>query len=659
MAKTMKEYMTKTRDGYGSGIARPKIDDKAHFELKGQFLKELHDNTFSDSDQEDANEHIEKEVILYYKGLEVPTRQILDSKGAIPTMTASNARAAVQEMAVYSQKWHDEKSTKTRTSNARAAVQEMAVYSQKWHDGTSTKTRSIETYDRLAAIQAQLNILEGKSRNKKTRINFNLIKEIRASTDAAIRNQGASIKALEIQIGQMSKILQEMGFGILPSSTKINPRDRVKSISTTVETDTTLIRRIGSTRYVVSAPQNTDLEASVSVMPFLTYTKLGLGELAPTKLIVELADRTVKCPKGIVENILVRIDKFVFLVDFIILDMPEDIKTLLILERPILSTDHSKIDVFKRKIILRVGNNKVVFKIDKPASNIIKRVYALSLREMMELYLEARLIGEALILNRSLDHLYEDYIELNDLNEPLELKRNQVDDLEPTIEKVENRCDNEIVDGLDEYPSYCDFDRKIHISCAFNLQFSCMIGYAYVNANFFHLLSINVISKRFYNSIMKEKVEYKGKNVVGAFMNVHIFVGKFSIVADFVVIKNMDAYRDDGMGDIIIGRPFCSKACVKTRRFDEMITVSKGNNSVTCQMARSHSRFKHITNAQCNKMQPLLKVSAQDDLKGISHPYQKLKGFYQEVLSLGSEYIKIEKVEEWLTHGHVSIHEME
>ncbi|GJW78469.1 hypothetical protein Tco_0140151, partial [Tanacetum coccineum] len=41
MAETMEEYMTKTRDGYGSGIARPKIDDKAHFELKGQFLKEL------------------------------------------------------------------------------------------------------------------------------------------------------------------------------------------------------------------------------------------------------------------------------------------------------------------------------------------------------------------------------------------------------------------------------------------------------------------------------------------------------------------------------------------------------------------------------------------------------------------------------------------
>ncbi|GJV75068.1 hypothetical protein Tco_1506652 [Tanacetum coccineum] len=60
MAETMEQYMSKTRANYESGIARPKIDDKDHFELKGQFLKELRDNTFSGSDHEDANEHIEK-----------------------------------------------------------------------------------------------------------------------------------------------------------------------------------------------------------------------------------------------------------------------------------------------------------------------------------------------------------------------------------------------------------------------------------------------------------------------------------------------------------------------------------------------------------------------------------------------------------------------
>ncbi|GKB77742.1 hypothetical protein Tco_0944637 [Tanacetum coccineum] len=60
MAKTMERYMSKTRADYGLGVARPKIEDKDNFELKGQFLKELRTNTFSGSDHEDANEHIKK-----------------------------------------------------------------------------------------------------------------------------------------------------------------------------------------------------------------------------------------------------------------------------------------------------------------------------------------------------------------------------------------------------------------------------------------------------------------------------------------------------------------------------------------------------------------------------------------------------------------------
>ncbi|GJW46623.1 hypothetical protein Tco_0078269 [Tanacetum coccineum] len=180
-----------------------------------------------------------------------------------------------------------------------------------------------------------------------------------------------------------------------------------------------------------------DLGASISVMPLSTYLNLGLGELAHTKLTVELADRTVKYLKGIAEYVLVGICKFVFPIDFIILGMPEDIKVPLILERPFLFTAHAKIDVFKRNITLRVGEERIIFKSVKPASSVTKRVYMLGLRERMELDLKARPIGETLVLNRSLDPFFEDYIELNDLNVPLELRIDQVDDLMPTIEEGE------------------------------------------------------------------------------------------------------------------------------------------------------------------------------------------------------------------------------
>ncbi|GKB88839.1 putative reverse transcriptase domain-containing protein [Tanacetum coccineum] len=361
----------------------------------------------------------------------------------------------------------------------------------------------------------------------------------------------------------MSKVLQERGFGSLPSSTEANSRDQVKSISTTIKADSYPIR------------------ASISVMPLSTYLNLGLGELVHTKLTVELADKTVKYPKGIAKNVVVGIGKFVFLVVFIILDMPEDIKVPLILGRPFLSTARAKIDVYNQKITLRIGEEGIIFKSVKPASSLIKRVYMLSLRERMKLDLEARLMGETLVINRSLDPLNGDYIELNDLNVPFELRRNQGDDLMPTIEESEvieefRTRDDELDTEIDDYPSYCDYDKKIYIDCAHNLKFSCMIGFEFLHANFFLLLYVNVMYKKFHNSIMKDKMVYKGNNVIGALMNVPIFVGTFSVVTDFAVLENIDAYRDEGMDDVIFGEPFLREVGIKTRQFEWMITIYNG-----------------------------------------------------------------------------------
>ncbi|GJY55935.1 hypothetical protein Tco_0455050 [Tanacetum coccineum] len=137
----------------------------------------------------------------------------------------------------------------------------------------------------------------------------------------------------------MSKVLQERGFRSLPSSTEANLIDQVKSISTTIEADSYLIRRIGSSQYAVSTIQNRTL----------------IMEKDPGSF-------TLPC--------------------FI---------------------------------------NNVCF------DNALADLGASG----------ARLMGETLVLNRSLDPFFRDYKELNNLNVPLELRRDQVDDLMPTIEEGE------------------------------------------------------------------------------------------------------------------------------------------------------------------------------------------------------------------------------
>ena len=63
-----------------------------------------------------------------------------------------------------------------------------------------------------------------------------------------------------------------------------------------------------------------DLGASVNLLPYSVYNQLGLGELKPTTITLSLANRSVKIPTGMVEDVLVKVDKFYYLVDFVVLD---------------------------------------------------------------------------------------------------------------------------------------------------------------------------------------------------------------------------------------------------------------------------------------------------------------------------------------------------
>ncbi|GJW56995.1 putative reverse transcriptase domain-containing protein, partial [Tanacetum coccineum] len=104
-----------------------------------------------------------------------------------------------------------------------------------------------------------------------------------------------------------------------------------------------------------------DLGASISVMPFSMFKRLGLGNPRPVNMVIEMEDRSMQSLKGIVENVLVKIYKFIFLVDFVILDIVEDNKVPIILGRPMLATAHARIDVFEGKISLEVGKEQVIF----------------------------------------------------------------------------------------------------------------------------------------------------------------------------------------------------------------------------------------------------------------------------------------------------------
>ncbi|XP_021731509.1 uncharacterized protein LOC110698397 [Chenopodium quinoa] len=104
-----------------------------------------------------------------------------------------------------------------------------------------------------------------------------------------------------------------------------------------------------------------DLGGSVSLMPLSICKKLQMGELKPTRISLQLADRSVKFPLGVLEDVPLRVGKFFIPCDFVVMEMDEDVNVPIILGRPFLSTAGAIIDMKKGKITFEVGDEKLEY----------------------------------------------------------------------------------------------------------------------------------------------------------------------------------------------------------------------------------------------------------------------------------------------------------
>ncbi|GJR82341.1 reverse transcriptase domain-containing protein [Tanacetum coccineum] len=136
-----------------------------------------------------------------------------------------------------------------------------------------------------------------------------------------------------------------LGSGSLPSNTVANPRVDLKTITT----------RSGISYNGPPIPP--------PFSPLPNTVKLFTSELTPTRMILELADRSTTSPSGIAEDVFVKVGKFHFLADFVVVDYVVDPRVPLILGRPFLRTARALIDVYGEELTLRVDDEAITFKV--------------------------------------------------------------------------------------------------------------------------------------------------------------------------------------------------------------------------------------------------------------------------------------------------------
>ena len=108
-----------------------------------------------------------------------------------------------------------------------------------------------------------------------------------------------------------------------------------------------------------------DSGASINLMPLSVVQRMSLGELTPTTITLQMADKSMAQQEGVLEYVLVKVGKFIFLVDFVIMKMEEDTQVPLLLGRPFLATGAALIDMQKGELTLRARNEAVHFNLNR------------------------------------------------------------------------------------------------------------------------------------------------------------------------------------------------------------------------------------------------------------------------------------------------------
>ena len=107
-----------------------------------------------------------------------------------------------------------------------------------------------------------------------------------------------------------------------------------------------------------------DSRASINLMPLFVAKRLCLGELTPTAMTLQMEDKTLAHLEGILEDVLIKVGKFVFPVDFVVINIEEDKQIPLLLGKPFLATGVALIDVKNGELTLRVGDEAVQFNLN-------------------------------------------------------------------------------------------------------------------------------------------------------------------------------------------------------------------------------------------------------------------------------------------------------
>nr|GEW38651.1 DNA-directed DNA polymerase [Tanacetum cinerariifolium] len=276
-----------------------------------------------------------------------------------------------------------------------------------------------------------------------------------------------------------------------------------------------------------------DLGASINLMPLSIWNKLSLPELTPTRMNLELVDRSITRPKGVTEDVFVKVGKFHFPTDFVVVDFEVDPRVPLILGRSFLRTDRALIDIYGEEITLRVNDEAVTFNLNQTTRysstyddlsvnqidiiDVTREEYAQEILEEIDVYLkdesvsleidhaDCDLEGDICLIEKLFN---DDPFQLP----PIELKQEEVVKEKSSIEEPPKLELKELTSHL-EY-AYLEGVDKLHVIISKDLKVNekealLKVLKSHKRAIAWKIIDIKGIDPRFYTHKILMEEDYK------------------------------------------------------------------------------------------------------------------------------------------------------
>ncbi|GJR89071.1 hypothetical protein Tco_0213082 [Tanacetum coccineum] len=182
--------------------------------------------------------------------------------------------------------------------------------------------------------------------------------------------------------------------------------------------------------------------------------------------------------------------------------------------------------------------------------------------------------------------------------------------------------------------------------CPSNLKIPCNIRHVHVEKAYIDPNSpLNIMTRMMYNWIMRRKLDPRENsnsgvsNFTGRIKGMHVFVGNFTYIIDFMIVEDVSSIIDPRLSQVVLGKPFVEISNMTHDSPEGVVRFTNGTDEIAYKMPHMIEQYNSLSDLEKEHTKSVYLRNEEDKRRGVEYVMSKILGFYKECLELGPEYV--------------------